>query len=142
MQRTTEGTKGSTTKIASEPTIQNAVAQEERAQPEADQEPAQPEAKQDPAPEPPPRAPPETTSNATRQGDLDCSDFSTQEEVLAALEQDLSDPNGLDRDNDGKACESLPSGADSTKGDLNCSDFSTQEEAQAILDKTQVTLTV
>jgi hypothetical protein len=43
--------------------------------------------------------------------DLDCSDFATQAEAQAAYNQDPSDPNGLDRDNDGVACESLPGGA-------------------------------
>jgi micrococcal nuclease len=42
-------------------------------------------------------------------GDLDCSDFSTQEEAQAVLDRDPSDPNRLDgTDNDGIACESLP----------------------------------
>jgi hypothetical protein len=43
--------------------------------------------------------------------DLDCSDFATQAEAQAVYNQDPSDPNGLDRDNDGVACESLPGGA-------------------------------
>lgn len=42
--------------------------------------------------------------------DLDCSDFATQEEAQAVLDQDPSDPHGLDADGDGIACESLPSG--------------------------------
>ncbi len=42
--------------------------------------------------------------------DLNCSDFATQEEAQAVYNQDPSDPNGLDRDNDGIACESLASG--------------------------------
>lgn len=40
--------------------------------------------------------------------DLDCKDFKYQEDAQAVLDQDPSDPNGLDEDNDGKACESLP----------------------------------
>ncbi|MFD2078493.1 Excalibur calcium-binding domain-containing protein [Actinopolymorpha cephalotaxi] len=40
----------------------------------------------------------------------DCEDFSTQQEAQTVLEQDRSDPYGLDRDNDGIACETLPSG--------------------------------
>jgi hypothetical protein len=40
--------------------------------------------------------------------DLNCSDFSTQQEAQAVLNQDPSDPNGLDADHDGVACESLP----------------------------------
>lgn len=43
--------------------------------------------------------------------DLNCSDFTTQAEAQAVYNQDPSDPNGLDRDNDGVACEALPGGA-------------------------------
>src|SRR5215208_189491 len=39
-----------------------------------------------------------------------CSSFATQEEAQAELNRDPSDPNGLDGDNDGSACEDLPSG--------------------------------
>ena len=42
------------------------------------------------------------------QQDLDCSDFDFQEDAQAELERDRSDPNRLDDDNDGIACESLP----------------------------------
>ena len=42
-------------------------------------------------------------------GDLDCSDFSTQEEAQRVLERNPNDPNRLDgSDEDGVACESLP----------------------------------
>ncbi len=51
---------------------------------------------------------------AFAQDDLNCSDFATQEEAQAEFDADTSDPNGLDGDNDGLACEdSLPSGGDS-----------------------------
>ena len=43
--------------------------------------------------------------------DLDCPDFSTQAEAQAVYDRDPSDPNNLDADNDGTACESLPGGA-------------------------------
>lgn len=46
---------------------------------------------------------------AQAQNDLDCSDFDTQEEAQAELDDDRSDPHGLDRDGDGVACETLPS---------------------------------
>jgi endonuclease YncB( thermonuclease family) len=47
--------------------------------------------------------------DAGRGGDVDCSDFSTQEEAQKVLERDPSDPNRLDgSDQDGVACESLP----------------------------------
>ncbi len=42
--------------------------------------------------------------------DLDCSAFASQAEAQAALEAYPSDPNGLDGDGDGIACESLPGG--------------------------------
>lgn len=45
--------------------------------------------------------------------DLDCGDFTTQEQAQAVLDSDQSDPNGLDGDNDGIACESLPHGTGS-----------------------------
>jgi hypothetical protein len=41
-------------------------------------------------------------------GDLDCADFATQEEAQEVLKQDPSDPNYLDGDDDGVACEDLP----------------------------------
>ena len=37
--------------------------------------------------------------------DLDCGDFASREEAQAVLDQDRSDPNGLDDDRDGVACE-------------------------------------
>lgn len=45
-----------------------------------------------------------------------CSDFATQGEAQAVLDADPSDPNGLDNDNDGVACENLPAGGGSTSG--------------------------
>jgi hypothetical protein len=40
------------------------------------------------------------------EGDLDCSDFSTQEEAQEVLDRNPSDPYRLDgTDNDGVACE-------------------------------------
>ena len=43
--------------------------------------------------------------------DRDCSDFSTQKEAQKFFESEKGlrdkDPHGLDRDNDGVACESL-----------------------------------
>ena len=63
-----------------------------------------------PPQEPVPSQPKQKTPSAA--SDLDCSDFATREEAQAVLGADPSDPNGLDgNDNDGKACESLPSGA-------------------------------
>ena len=47
---------------------------------------------------------------AAAQNVLNCSSFATQEEAQAALNSNPSDPNNLDGDNDGSACEELPSG--------------------------------
>src|SRR3954447_15287054 len=46
--------------------------------------------------------------------DYDCSDFATQEEAQEFLLP--GDPYGLDADNDGVACEDLPSGGSSGGG--------------------------
>lgn len=40
--------------------------------------------------------------------DMDCNDFTTQEEAQAVLDADPSDPHRLDGNDDGVACESLP----------------------------------
>jgi hypothetical protein len=61
--------------------------------------------------------------------DLDCADFATQEEAQAEYDSDPSDPNGLDGDDDGVACEDQQDG----DADLDCRDFPTQEAAQAEL---------
>jgi len=58
------------------------------------------------APPEPTTAQPQETPAPDLSGDLDCSDFSSQAEAQAVYEQDPSDPNGLDADGDGKACES------------------------------------
>ncbi|HSK60653.1 MAG TPA: excalibur calcium-binding domain-containing protein [Actinomycetospora sp.] len=46
-----------------------------------------------------------------------CSDFDTQQEAQEIYEQDTSDPNGLDRDDDGVACENNATGSGSGAGD-------------------------
>jgi hypothetical protein len=78
---------------------------------------------------PPPNQPPTTTE------DLDCANFATQQEAQAELERDPSDPNYLDADGDGVACEIYPYGTGGGGGegggeDLDCADFSTQRAAQ------------
>ena len=75
----------------------------------------------------PPNQPPTTTT------DLDCADFATQQDAQAELERDPSDPNNLDADGDGVACETYPygdSGGTGGGGDLDCADFATHGEAQ------------
>ncbi len=49
---------------------------------------------------------------AAAQDDLNCEDFATEAEAQATLDADPSDPNNLDGDDDGFACEDfgLPSG--------------------------------
>ena len=63
---------------------------------------------------------------------LDCAPeagFGFQEGAQAALLADPSDPNGLDADGDGIACENLPEGM---PGDaVFCADFASQAEPQA-----------
>lgn len=46
--------------------------------------------------------------------DLDCEDFSTQEEAQAVLDDDPGDPNNLDPNQDGIACALLPSAEDAS----------------------------
>src|SRR5688572_11999093 len=55
------------------------------------------------------------TANAA---DLDCSNFATQQEAQAVFNADPSDPNGLDSDDDGIACESLASGGTAEDGTI------------------------
>ncbi len=56
--------------------------------------------------------PPETrTQISTGEADKDCSDFSTQlqpQTFFRAQGGPASDPHNLDRNRDGKVCESLP----------------------------------
>ena len=47
---------------------------------------------------------------ATLAQDTDCADYATQAQAQAVLDADMSDPNGLDADDDGIACETLPGG--------------------------------
>jgi hypothetical protein len=47
-------------------------------------------------------------AGASTAKDLDCPDFRYQEDAQAHLNADRSDPDRLDADNDGVACETLP----------------------------------
>lgn len=88
-----------------------------------------------------------TANVAVAQDDLDCADFGSQAEAQQVLRQDPSDPNNLDGEDDGVACETFgyPEGAAtdlvpvqpavSPTGDLDCEDFATQEEAQAVYNQ-------
>lgn len=72
--------------------------------------------------------------------DLDCTtpgtDFGFQEDAQAVLAANPADPNGLDADGDGTACENLPEAVPGD--DLACVNFATvfasRADAQAALD--------
>jgi hypothetical protein len=46
-----------------------------------------------------------TTPALAQEDQYDCASFGSQESAQAELERDLSDPNNLDPDTDGQACE-------------------------------------
>ena len=48
-------------------------------------------------------------SGTAGAADLNCSDFVTQSDAQAVYDATPGDPNGLDADADGVACETLPS---------------------------------
>ena len=52
-----------------------------------------------------------SASSPPAPADMDCSNFSTQAAAQAALDMDPSDPQGLDEDGDGTACETLAGNA-------------------------------
>lgn len=87
-----------------------------------------------------------TANVAFAQDTLNCDDFDSQAEAQAELRADPSDPNGLDAENDGVACETTPydnperdevpvQGSVSPSGDLDCPDFNSQQEAQAVYNQ-------
>jgi hypothetical protein len=54
---------------------------------------------------------------AQESADLDCDDFATQQEAQATYDADPTDPNGLDADGDGEACEENSGGGAGTNDD-------------------------
>lgn len=71
-------------------------------------------------------------ANAT--DDLDCEDFSTQEDAQAVLDGDPSDPNNLDPNKDGIACALLPSADDTSiefAQDANGAETTTEDDQAA-----------
>lgn len=54
-----------------------------------------------------PETPTTSATAAVPVDDINCDDLGSYEEAQAELAKDLSDPNNLDGDNDGKACEAL-----------------------------------
>jgi len=70
---------------------------------------------QDNAVESPSPKPTETVSSNGEENlpgcvnwNCNCSDFTTQKEAQRVLDEFPDDPHGLDKNNDGVACESLP----------------------------------
>ncbi|BCJ36664.1 hypothetical protein Athai_41670 [Actinocatenispora thailandica] len=55
-------------------------------------------------------------AGAAHAADLDCKDFKYQEDAQRVYNQDPSDPNHLDADHDGIACEHLPHRPGGTNG--------------------------
>ena len=58
-----------------------------------------------------------SVAGANHSGNLNCKDFQFQEDAQAHLDAHPTDPDRLDADNDGIACEHLPSRADGGDGD-------------------------
>jgi quercetin dioxygenase-like cupin family protein len=75
------------------------------ARPTVDEDNGVPESRPAGAPTAPGEPAPPSSGNGNR---YDCSDFSTWEEAQRVLEADPADPNHLDGDGDGEACEDLP----------------------------------
>lgn len=81
------------------------------------------------------------TAQSGADGGFNCVDFATQGEAQGFFNNDPSDPEGLDADNDGLACEdSLPSdGGDEmmeapAEAAVNCDGFASQFGAQQFFD--------
>jgi len=76
---------------------------------------------------------------ALAQNQYNCGSFDSQAAAQRVLDRDPSDPNILDADDDGEACESYDygdgGGSGGGNGELDCADFATQEEAQAEYDR-------
>jgi hypothetical protein len=68
------------------------------------------------------------TAAPSEAQDLDCSDFDSQEEAQNELEEYPIDPNNLDADNDGTACESLLSGSANGNDEDDSATPSTQDD--------------
>lgn len=60
-----------------------------------------------------------------------CSDFTYQEEAQNEYESDLSDPHYLDGDDDGEACESLPSEDDNFDNESYEADFASDTDFES-----------
>ncbi|MEH7482605.1 excalibur calcium-binding domain-containing protein [Neobacillus drentensis] len=96
----------------------------------------------------------DANSDTNTNIDMNCTDFDTQEEAQEYFEENGGpdyDPDDLDRDSDGVACEwnnddysdedyeegetSSDTTYTNTNIDMNCTDFDTQEEAQEYFEE-------
>lgn len=66
-----------------------------------------------------------------------CDDFSTQEEAQSVYEEDYGDPNYLDGDDDGVACEALPSESYDYDSDYDSSYDSTYDGGYSSYDDSE-----
>lgn len=64
---------------------------------------------------------------AVAQQDLDCDDFATRADAQAELDSNPSDPNNLDADDDGEACEAGSGGGGGT-GSGNADDGASDDQ--------------
>lgn len=85
-------------------------------------------------------ASPQVDTARSDEGDLSCSDFASQAEAQAVFDADPNDPNGLDLDLDGVACETpfvVPAATPEPLNGraVNCIDFTFQEDAQVVYDR-------
>ena len=69
-----------------------------------------------------------TAQSVFAADNLNCDDFATQQEAQAHLDADPSDPDGLDRDKDGIACENLPQGNTASSNDDASSETTNESE--------------
>ncbi|MGJ9459645.1 excalibur calcium-binding domain-containing protein [Oceanobacillus sp. CF4.6] len=72
-----------------------------------------------------------TAPSVFANDNLNCPDFDTQPEAQAHYDNDTSDPDGLDRDKDGIACESLPGGDSTASSNDDASEENTNESEEA-----------
>ena len=85
-----------------------------------------------------------TKVGAKTGGDLDCVDFASQKAAQASLRDEPSDPQKLDPENNGVACEIRPTDYEDTAtdlapvaearsdADLDCGDFEYRQEAMMV----------
>lgn len=112
---TPEPTSRPTATPTPEPTPEPTLTPTETPEPTATPTP-RPTVTPTPTPEPTPEPAPEPTETRDgadipplpADGDYNCGDFDTGAQAQQVYERDTSDPHGLDGDDDGEACESLP----------------------------------